>query len=348
MGSVRRSFFALAGLAAVAGSVMAHAGCGDDATTAETLDATPTPAEASAAVDASDAGQAPAADTGTPAATEAGPGGLVPAGCVTSVAAGDHVFQCAGYAFDVHVPVKCTSGGCGIVLDVHGATMSGRMEDNNSGMRAIGEREGYLVVQPNAKGTPPNAVWDQAADGEKVWSVLTLVRNVFAIDKKRVHLMGFSQGGTMTFRLVCAHAEEIASAAPAGEDGCTGAALTAAKREVPLHFMVGKTDALVSYSGIAVPQRDALVAAWALGTPVKTAGDASYEAFRYTNAKGTVFEMVAHEYEAASFILKGHCYPGSTDPASVPGQLFSFACTPPNAFDWGEEAMKFFRAHPLP
>jgi hypothetical protein len=29
-----------------------------------------------------------------------------------------------------------------------------------------------------------------------------------------------------------------------------------------------------------------------------------------------------------------------------PGQVFGFACQPPNSFVWGDEVMKFFVAHP--
>ena len=38
----------------------------------------------------------------------------------------------------------------------------------------------------------------------------------------------------------------------------------------------------------------------------------------------------------------------STDLGKVQGQLFPFGCTAPTAFDWAEEAMAFFEAHPMP
>jgi len=34
----------------------------------------------------------------------------------------------------------------------------------------------------------------------------------------------------------------------------------------------------------------------------------------------------------------GHCFPGSTDPGTQPGQLFSFKCQQPASFVWGTEA----------
>jgi hypothetical protein len=37
--------------------------------------------------------------------------------------------------------------------------------------------------------------------------------------------------------------------------------------------------------------------------------------------------------------------PGST--ADPYARQYALACKPPNAFNWGEEVMRFFRAHPM-
>jgi hypothetical protein len=51
---------------------------------------------------------------------------------------------------------------------------------------------------------------------------------------------------------------------------------------------------------------------------------------------------------AGSDLLKGHCYAGSRDDELEKWQFLGFGCEPPNAFNWGEEVMKFFLAHPKP
>jgi polyhydroxybutyrate depolymerase len=312
-------------------------------------------APASPVQDAVDAGDGATPANAPPDASAGGDGGprvpeagLVPSGCIDAVTAGDHVFSCDGLTYDVRLPKACDKGKCGVVLDVHGATMSGVMEDHNTNLRAIGEREGYVVIQPNASGAPPTAIWNPSVDYAKVWSFFELARGVFAIDPKRVHMTGFSQGGRMTFTFACAHADTIASAAPAAETGCTEAELRGIKRELPILYMHGHSDALISFTAAAIPQRDAIVAGWTMGSPAMVGSDATHSWSRYTNAKGSVFEFIEHDYAAPTVILKGHCYPGSSDPKTVGGQLFSFACTGPNAFVWGEEVMKFFKAHPLP
>jgi poly(3-hydroxybutyrate) depolymerase len=268
-------------------------------------------------------------------------------GCVTDVSAGDHTFACDGFEYDVRVPAACAAGGCGVVLDTHGATMDAAMEDANTNMRAIGEREGYVVVQPNANPKPPTSGWN-AADYDHVWAFLSAARQAYAIDPKRVHVTGFSQGGEMTWAFTCAHADEIASAAPAALSGCTAENLGTVKRQVPVLYMHGKNDGIAAFDKFAASQRDAVISAWQMGAPTVVGQDASYTWSRYTNDSGGLFEFIEHTYTASSGILKGHCFPGSKDPGGLKGQLFSFACTSPNAFVWGEEVIEFFKAHPMP
>jgi hypothetical protein len=109
--------------------------------------------------------------------------------------------------------------------------------------------------------------------------------------------------------------------------------------------MHGTKDALVNFQSNAIPQRDALVAGWQMGAGTVVDQGTGYVRTRYTNASGTVFELLQHDYAATSVGLQGHCYPGSTDHGGASGQLFPFACVPPDGFTWGVEAMKFSMAH---
>jgi hypothetical protein len=272
--------------------------------------------------------------------------GPMVSGCVDSTASGDHRFTCDGIVYDVAVPPACTGGGCGVVLDVHGLTMSGRMEDNNTNMRALGAQYGYVVVQPNANPAPPQSSWTPATDDDKVFKTLQLVVSTFKIDPKKIHMTGFSQGGMMTFRFLCKHADTFASMAPGAGTNCSFVGNDKPSQEVPVLYMHGTKDVLVNFNTAAIPQRDALVNGWNMGAGTKIAGDSAFTRTQYTSPNGTVFEFIQHDYAATSFALVGHCYPGSMDPGNQPGQLFAFKCVGPNSFTWGDEAMKFFVAHP--
>jgi hypothetical protein len=291
-----------------------------------------------------------AATDSNPAPTDSalGDGGTdaTTSGCITDTSAGTHVFTCDGFKYDVTIPPACTTAKCGLVLDVHGATMSGKMEDNNTNLRALGAKHGYVVVQPNANPAPPSSSWNPGPDDDAVFAFLQLAIATLRIDDKRVHMTGFSQGGMMSSRFLCKHAGTFASIAPAAGTGCSFTGTDTPSVEVPVLYMHGTTDALVSFAA-GTAQRDALIAAWKMTGETIVASDGKYKHTRWTNAAGTTFEFIQHGYQASSFVLRGHCYPGSKDLAGgEPGQLFGFACTDAAAFTWGDVVMKFFLDHP--
>jgi predicted esterase len=274
--------------------------------------------------------------------------------CVTEATPGDHVFTCSGMGFDVSLPAACLAAPCGLILDVHGASMSGRIEDHNTQLRALGAEHGYVVVQPNAERGPPTSSFTPDTDDAKVLDFLDRVERAFHTDAARVHMTGFSQGGFMTWRFLCAHAERFGSVAPLAActpglfAGCafTGAELPAAR--VPILYGHGLQDEIVDYDGCAESQRAAVIAAWGLASTEIVSSDDRHTWTRYRGPDGAILETIVHDYEASSFILSGHCLPGGMDAGDEPGQLFSYACEGPNAFRWGEVVMQFFLAHPRP
>jgi len=95
-----------------------------------------------------------------------------------------------------------------------------------------------------------------------------------------------------------------------------------------------------------------VISAWNMGAGVVIAQDSTYKHTRHTNANGTVFEFIEHDYSSdapfAGGIIGGHCFPGSGviyDPSN-PQDRTPFGCYGPNSFNWGEEVIKFFIAHP--
>jgi poly(3-hydroxybutyrate) depolymerase len=298
------------------------------------------------------------------ASQDAGEIARVPApaasGCVSDVSAGQHELSCQDLTHLVYVPALCLSQRCGLVIDVHGGTMSARMEEKNTRMTALGERYGYIVLQPNAN----LGLFDASVDDDKVFAMAKELIAVFHLDQERVHMMGFSQGGYMTWRFLCAHGDFLASAAPASAAGeanislevdCsfTGSDVPSVERDIL--YMHGTQDALVDFKN-AQKKRADVIATLALTQTAELSTDAKYRRTRYQNARGTVFEFIEHDYTSPSafpaqpplgIAIVGHCYPGSSDlEITEDGQLMAFGCTPPPAFNWGETVMEFFRTHP--
>ncbi|MCG3172053.1 MAG: hypothetical protein GMKNLPBB_00198 [Myxococcota bacterium] len=294
-----------------------------------------------------DGGGVTISDGGTPAT------GVTLDECITSDQPGDHVFDCSRRKFDVMVPAACIAGGCGMVVDVHGLTMSGRMQDNNTEMRRLGAKYNYVVVQPNARPAPPEASWDPKIDDEKIVDFMQRAIKAWRIDPKRVHFTGFSQGGFMTWRFICNHSDLISSAAPGAacgmtlHEGCTFTGEQSPQRKISILYMHGTKDRIVGYP-CALPQRDAVVK-WlgASGPGEKTKETATFRHTTWKGVGGAEMHYLEHDYEAESNLIAGHCYPGSKDDGKMEGQIASFACKPPVDFHWGEAVMEFFRGHPL-
>ncbi len=278
--------------------------------------------------------------------------------CFPNPGAGHRVYTCNGLAFDVEVPAACAGGGCGVILDVHGMTMSGPMEDANTELRVRGGAAGFIVIQPSATPAPPQSSWSES-DDPKIFDFLTRAIAVYAIDSRRVHMTGFSQGGFMTWRFLCKHADVFASVAPAaaasncGAPACSFTGAQIPTREIPVLYMHGRGDHNYIPYACAQPQVDAMVAAWSLTADGVVDSSPTFTRTRWSDASGTVVEFLAHDYtssEQVPFVsateLQGHCYPGSTDPGNQPGQLFSFRCQQPASFTWGTEVVEFFVAHP--
>lgn len=313
--------------------------------------------DASHASDAGlDASQVPMPDADVPstdggsqdAADPRDAGMLAPEGCITAVSAGHHVFDCDGIAYDVELASACAAGGCGLVLDVHGATMNADDEDRNTNMRALGAARGYVVVQPTAPDGTIGPSWDPARDDPKVFSFLELALRVFQIDPDRVHMTGFSQGGFMTWRMLCEHADIFASVAPAAAcgalfPGCAFSSTERPAREIPVLYVHGSNDLIVS--GCAETQRDAVVSGWAMTVDTVVSSDADHTWTRYRSASGNTFEYIEHSYSAYSYVLGGHCFPGSPDIGTNRFTTDAYGCEDLSPFHWGEAVIAFFEAH---
>jgi poly(3-hydroxybutyrate) depolymerase len=175
--------------------------------------------------------------------------------------------------------------------------------------------------------------------------------SVFRIDAKKIHVTGFSRGGFVTWRLLCDRADLFASAAPGGAgDGTAFGEQTCfssgrmPSRQIPIVFLMGRTDAAVGYASMTTI-RDAAIAAYGASGPQQLDGDANY-----THDRWGVIETFDHAYQTVAngpwASAKGHCIPGSTMDPFAP--QYAIPCQLPNSFVWGQQVMQFFLDHPMP
>jgi polyhydroxybutyrate depolymerase len=277
------------------------------------------------------------------------PGLPAPEGCFTDVDAGHHVFDCGEIRYDVELSSACAAGGCGLILDVHGATMNADSEDANTNLRALGAAAGYVVVQPTAPLGALGPSWDPARDDPRVFAFLELTMRAMRIDPDRVHITGFSQGGFMSWRMLCQHADLFASVAPAAACGalfshCAFTATERPSREVPVLYVHGRSDVIVG--GCATAQRDAVVAGWSMTLDEVVSRDPRHTWTRWRSPTGTPFEFIDHDWSAFSTILRGHCLPGSPDIGTDRFGIDGYGCLDSAVVPWGESVLAFFVAHP--
>ncbi|MFO0631779.1 MAG: hypothetical protein U0168_02910 [Nannocystaceae bacterium] len=291
--------------------------------------------------------------TGEPGSTTGEPfPDPVPDDCITEVDAGHHEFTCDGLVFDVEVPEQCLHQACGLVIDVHGLSMSAQMENASTNMRALGQRHGYIVVQPNADPAPPLSNWIPAVDDLKVWEFTERTAAAFHVDPDRWHFTGFSQGGFMTWRFACAHADQLASVAAASACGndfpiedCQFTDDESPSEPIDILYVHGTADLVVNFA-CAQPRRDAVIAHFGLPSePEVLLDDPDLRWHRFASDE-VVFEYLEHDYVGDAPIAGGHCMIGADDPGDAPGQVVPASCDDPGLVIWGEAAMQFFIDHP--
>jgi hypothetical protein len=246
---------------------------------------------------------------------------------------------CEGVDLWISLPKQCITRACGLIFNIHGGGMADRTwMENATNMVALGKANDYVVVHPH-KGT-----WSVSTDKAVVFTFMQQAIEAFDVDRKRIHATGYSQGGQISWALACEHADVIASVAPAEEinrvSDCWKSA-TLPAREIPVLFAYGKQDSIGGGYAAAQQAVDDFVKSHSMTGPQTITGseNSAYFRQRWTSASGNVIEFISHNY--TSGFLAGHCLP-------LKGGTTFVNCAEPVDYNWGEEAVTFFKAHPMP
>ncbi len=294
---------------------------------------------------------------------------LAPTGCVTSVSAGKHHFNCGQtMTFEVTAP-DCSNAHCGVIVDMHGSYMNGKLEDANTQLSQLAPPAGFIVVQPNGQGLTTDA-----SEDPQLVAFLKDLMHSFDADPKRVHMTGFSQGGFLTWRMLCNYSHLWASVAPGGAGlnpvppdqvpiklkpppHCQFTAADSPSESVPILYMHGVEDAMVEYSS-GERMIDAIRSFYQLGEPQTVEEGQGYRRLQFVGQGRAKLDFVQHTYQTDSKVsypllqvniaLRGHCYPGSTHHVAAPGEIMAFGCKGQNAFHWGQMVLDYFIANPKP
>jgi polyhydroxybutyrate depolymerase len=209
-----------------------------------------------------------AAPTPAPAATRVAPGGS------GTVDLDDRTFTLdvpSGY--DAAEPAP-------LVVSLHGYSEVGASTATYLGLRDQSEEKGYLLASPEGlvdragkqywNATPACCSFDGADpdDDGFLTRVIETVQAQYAVDPKRVFVIGHSNGGFMALRMACHHPDLIAAAVSvAGANDADPSACTPG-RPVSVLQVHADTDEVISYQGGSVgpgapyPGAEQTVADW--------------------------------------------------------------------------------------
>lgn len=158
--------------------------------------------------------------------------------------------------FQYHVP-RDVKPRAPLVLALHGRLGQGRNQAQLTGLDALADEAGFIVVYPDGvrrswadgRGTTP-ADRNGVDDVGFLSALIDRFISEHGADARRVYVTGMSNGGMMSFRLACELSDRIAAIAPVGAlMGASLAERCEPKRAVPVLAIVGTEDPLVPFAG---------------------------------------------------------------------------------------------------
>lgn len=235
-----------------------------------------------------------------------------------------------------------------LVVTFHGYKSNATQQLRYSRFAALGEREGFITVSPQARGAPPR--WDflsgldkPKSDARFVKAFLAQVERTYCIDPAQEFASGISNGSAVVFSLMCSGAFPFAA-----YGGVAGTFYSSACDRAPATSVIyfhGTADPLVPIDGgksifVTVKPAAESLAGWAghdgcATTPQSTMVASDVERRTYPGCRdGTAVEL---------YVIDGggHTWPGSPGaPEKLGPTTTSIDAT---ALMWA-----FFERHPRP
>lgn len=218
------------------------------------------------------------------------------------------------YSGEVSVP---------LLLNLHALQGSAEGQLATSEFEPLAEREGFLLVTPQAVGgvwTVTGFPMDNGADDLGfITALVDELSSSWSVDADRIYATGMSQGGFLSFDLVCGAGPALAAIAPvAGVMTPNMAATCAPARRTPVLQTHGTADSLVDYEA-----SQAVVQWWvtfngASGTPEVSSLPDTFP------QNGTTVDQFVHSGGSSGVDVMhlringgGHAWPGSEGDSDV-------------------------------
>ena len=147
-----------------------------------------------------------------------------------------------------------------VVLLLHGRPSNAPAMAAITRMNAVADRHGFIVVYPQGLNNEWNAFFDLVrqpaiAPQDDIAFLKTLTEDLSVdlnIDRRRMYMGGFSNGGFMTLRLTCSASNYFAAFASVGAELYTQLTTRCQGNPAPIALMHGTADPSVRYNGVVV------------------------------------------------------------------------------------------------
>ncbi len=166
----------------------------------------------------------------------------------------------------LHPPAGGVGEALPLVVVLHGASSSGAEVERVTGFSVLADREGFIAVYPQSTGSGLGRLWNagfccgpaQERQVDDVGFLRRVVADValrVPVDRQRVYLVGYSNGGMLAHRFAAERGSDLAALAvvggAAGVVAADGArqAMPTPRMEVPTLLVHGLDDDAVPYRG---------------------------------------------------------------------------------------------------
>ncbi len=249
-----------------------------------------------------------------------------------------------------------------VVFALHGFAGNPQGFRGMTGWEELADREIFLVVYPHGSSFPlrwntsPAAKIEQIDDVQLISDLLDDLSRIAALDRDRVYVTGFSNGGTMTDRIACELADRVTAVGMVSGKGEDDPERCNPTRPVPVIAFFGTADPLGAIGEYPVwfyrlmnvdpdekYREDLPVSVWLEGWVRRNGCDPAPKLIAPRgDATGTRYDGCVADVEVVIYQIEGggHTWPGGSN-------LPVFGKTS-EALRASEVMWEFFEEHPTP
>lgn len=239
-----------------------------------------------------------------------------------------------------------------LMLSLHGFAHSSDGQEMLSQWTSIADREGFIIVYPDGTGIPrswnagmtpyvsnPDGISD---DIKFLGALIDHLEKTRCVDRRRIYVNGWSNGGGMCNRMACEMSDRIAAVGTVAGSYFEVPGGCQPSRPIPIIAFHGDADPIVPYSG-SDQQGTPDIVSWAANWAKQNGCQAEPTMiFQQGDVTGISWSGISASMEVQLYTIHtgGHTWPG--------GKPLPFFGKTSNDISASEKMWEFFKRYSLP